>query len=61
MTDEGIYGLGEATLNNRQTLPAAYLRNYLIPNLIEMDPRNSENIWQFSIAAATSSVEQSRC
>lgn len=47
MTDQGIYGLGDATLNNRETLPAAYLRDYLIPNLIGMDPRRSEDIWQF--------------
>lgn len=47
MTDQGVYGLGDATLNNRETLPAAYLRDYLIPNLIGMDPRNSEDIWQF--------------
>lgn len=47
MTDEGIYGLGDATLNNRETLPAAYLRDYLIPNLIGMDPCNSEDIWQY--------------
>ncbi|TYB85326.1 D-mannonate dehydratase ManD [Oceaniovalibus sp. ACAM 378] len=46
MTDQGVYGLGDATLNNRETLPAAYLRDYLIPNLIGMDPRNSEDIWQ---------------
>lgn len=47
MTDQGIYGLGDATLNNRETLPAAYLQDYLIPNLIGRDPRNSEDIWQF--------------
>ncbi|WP_405401816.1 D-mannonate dehydratase ManD [Paracoccus sp. Ld10] len=47
MTDQGGYGLGDATLNNRETLPAAYLRDYLVPNLIGMDPRNSEDIWQF--------------
>ena len=47
MTDQGIYGLGDATLNNRETLPAAYLQDYLIPNLIGMDPRTSEDIWQF--------------
>lgn len=46
-TDQGIYGLGDATLNNRETLPAVYLRDYLVPNLIGMDPRNSEDIWQF--------------
>lgn len=47
MTDQGIYGLGDATLNNRETLPAAYLNDYLIPNLIGRDPRNSEDIWQY--------------
>ncbi|PFG32830.1 D-mannonate dehydratase ManD [Sanguibacter antarcticus] len=46
MTDQGIYGLGDATLNNHETLPAAYLRDYLVPNLVGMDPRNSEDIWQ---------------
>ena len=47
MTDEGIYGLGDATLNNRETLPAKYLQDYLIPCLLGMDPRNSEDIWQY--------------
>ena len=47
MTDQGVFGLGDATLNNRETLPATYLQDYLIPNLIGMDPRNSEDIWQF--------------
>ncbi|OED43804.1 bifunctional D-altronate/D-mannonate dehydratase [Chromatiales bacterium (ex Bugula neritina AB1)] len=47
MTDQGVYGLGDATLNNRETLPAAYLKDYLIPVLIGRDPRNSEDIWQF--------------
>jgi len=47
MTDQGIYGLGDATINNRETLPATYLQDYLIPCLIGMDPRNSEDIWQF--------------
>ncbi|QUS37234.1 D-mannonate dehydratase ManD [Falsirhodobacter algicola] len=47
MTDQGIYGLGDATLNNRETLPAQYLQDYLVPNLIGMDPRNSEDIWQY--------------
>jgi mannonate dehydratase len=47
MTDQGIYGLGDATLNNRETLPAKYLEDYLIPCLIGKDPRNSEDIWNF--------------
>lgn len=47
MTDQGVYGLGDATLNTRETLPAAYLTDYLIPMLIGMDPRKSEDIWQY--------------
>jgi len=46
-TDEGIVGVGDATLNNRETLPAKFLQDYLIPCLIGMDPRNSEDIWQY--------------
>ena len=46
MTDQGVYGLGDATLNNRETLPAKYLTDYLVPNLIGLDPRRSEDIWQ---------------
>jgi len=47
MTDAGIYGIGDGTLNTRETLTAEYLREYLIPCLIGMDPRNSEDIWQY--------------
>jgi mannonate dehydratase len=47
MTDQGVYGLGDATLNGRETLPATYLKDYLIPCLVGMDPRNSEDIWQY--------------
>ena len=47
LTDQGIYGLGDATLNNRETLPAKLLEDYLIPCLIGKDPRNTEDIWQY--------------
>ena len=47
ITDQGIYGVGDATLNTRETLTAAYLKDYLIPCLINKDPRNSEDIWQY--------------
>jgi len=47
MTDQGVYGLGDATLNTRETLPAAYLTDYLIPCLIGKDPCMSEDIWQY--------------
>lgn len=51
-TDAGIYGLGDATLNNRELLPARYLEEYLIPCLIGMDPRASEDIWQYFYRSA---------
>lgn len=51
-TDAGIYGLGDATLNNRELLPAQYLEEYLIPCLIGMDPRASEDIWQYFYRSA---------
>lgn len=47
MTDQGVYGLGDATLNTRETLPAKYLEDFLIPCLIDRDPLNSEDIWQY--------------
>ena len=47
MTDEGVYGLGDATINTRETMPAQYLKDYLIPCLIGMDPMKSEDIWQY--------------
>ncbi len=46
-TDQGIYGLGDGTLNNRESLTAQYLKEYLVPCLIGKDPRNSEDIWQY--------------
>ena len=46
-TDQGVYGLGDASLNNRETMPAKLLEDYFIPCLIGMDPRNSEDIWQY--------------
>lgn len=46
-TDEGLYGLGDATLNGMELAVASYLENYCIPALIGMDPRNTEDIWHF--------------
>lgn len=46
-TDEGIYGLGDATLNGMEKAVVSYLENYCIPALIGKDPRNIEDIWHF--------------
>lgn len=46
-TDEGVYGLGDATLNGRELAVATYLKEYCIPALIGKDPRNIEDIWHY--------------
>lgn len=47
MTDEGIYGLGDATLNGMEKAVATYLENYCIPPLIGKDPCRIEDIWHY--------------
>ena len=46
-TDEGIYGLGDATLNGREMAVASYLSDHVIPCLIGRDPFQTEDIWQY--------------
>jgi len=46
-TDEGVYGLGDATLNGMEKAVVAYLENYCIPMLIGRDPSNTEDIWHY--------------
>lgn len=46
-TDQGVYGLGDATLNGRELAVATYLEEYCIPALIGKDPRNIEDIWHY--------------
>lgn len=46
-TDQGVYGLGDATLNGRELAVATYLQEYCIPALIGKDPRNIEDIWHY--------------
>ena len=46
-TDEGIYGLGDATLNGRELAVASYLSDHVIPCLIGRDPAQTEDIWQY--------------
>ena len=47
ITDQGIFGLGDATLNGMEKSVVAYLENYCIPSLIGRDPRNTEDIWHY--------------
>ncbi|TRO96597.1 D-galactonate dehydratase family protein [Glycocaulis profundi] len=46
-TDQGTYGIGDATLNGRELAVAAYLEHHVIPNLIGRDAHRIEDIWQF--------------
>lgn len=47
MTDQGVYGLGDATLNGMEKPVVSFLENYCIPALIGKDPANTEDIWHF--------------
>ncbi|MBD3586409.1 D-galactonate dehydratase family protein [Salinimonas sp. HHU 13199] len=47
VTDEGVYGIGDATLNGREKSVVSYLRDYVVPALIGKDPHRIEDIWQF--------------
>ncbi|MEE9250719.1 MAG: D-mannonate dehydratase ManD, partial [Alphaproteobacteria bacterium] len=46
-TDEGLYGIGDATLNGRELAVASYLSDHVIPCLIGRDPHQTEDIWQY--------------
>lgn len=46
-TDEGLHGIGDATLNGRELAVAAYLTEHVIPCLIGRDPHQIEDIWQY--------------
>src|SRR5215475_11189312 len=46
-TDQGLYGVGDATLNGRELSVASYLTDHVIPCLIGRDPHQIEDIWQY--------------
>ena len=47
LTDQGVYGIGDATLNGRENSVVAYLEDHVIPCLIGQDPQRIEDIWQY--------------
>jgi len=46
-TDEGLTGLGDATLNGRELAVVSYLRDHVAPLLIGRDASRIEDTWQF--------------
>jgi mannonate dehydratase len=46
-TDDGITGVGDATLNGRELAVASYLRDHVVPTLIGRDPSRIEDTWQY--------------
>jgi mannonate dehydratase len=51
-TDEGVTGLGDGTLNGRELAVAAYLRDHVLPMLIDRDAHRIEDTWQFLYRSA---------
>src|SRR5690625_5295289 len=47
ITDSGIYGLGDATLNGRELAVASYLQDHLVPILRGKDAHRIEDIWHY--------------
>jgi mannonate dehydratase len=47
VTEDGLYGLGDATLNGRELSVASYLQDHIVPCLIGRDARRIEDTWQF--------------
>jgi mannonate dehydratase len=46
-TEDGITGLGDATLNGRELAVEAYLREHVVPLLIGRDAHRIEDTWQY--------------
>lgn len=47
ITDNGLFGLGDATLNGREMAVVAYLQEHVAPCLIGKDAHAIEDIWQY--------------
>jgi mannonate dehydratase len=47
VTEDGLTGLGDATLNGRELAVASYLADHLAPLLVGRDARRIEDTWQY--------------
>lgn len=46
-TEDGVYGLGDATLNGRELAVASYLQDHVVPLLLGRDARQIEDTWHY--------------
>jgi len=46
-TDQGVYGVGDATLNGRELAVVSYLQDHVCPTLIGRDAHRIEDVWQY--------------
>lgn len=46
-TNDGVRGVGDATLNGRELAVASYLQDHVIPCLVGRDAHRIEDIWQY--------------
>src|SRR5256886_10754114 len=46
-TEDGVTGLGDATLNGRELAVASYLADHVVPLLIGRDARRIEDTWHY--------------
>jgi mannonate dehydratase len=46
-TDDGLVGYGDATLNGRELAVASYLRDHVVPLLVDRDAHRIEDTWQY--------------
>jgi mannonate dehydratase len=47
VTEDGVHGLGDATLNGRELAVASYLSDHVLPLLIGRDARRIEDTWHY--------------
>ena len=51
-TDDGLVGLGDATLNGRELAVVVYLQEHVVPLLMGKDAHRIEDTWQFLYRSA---------
>ncbi|MBZ8177146.1 D-galactonate dehydratase family protein [Corynebacterium poyangense] len=51
-TEDGIVGVGDATLNGRELAVASYLKDHVCQLMVGRDARNIEDTWQFLYRSA---------